>query len=111
MRLGAQSCPVKPDTLAHKIYGDTVKERHRHRYEVNNNYVAQLEAAGLIVSARTPTEQLCEMVELPSEVHPWFVGCQFHPEFTSNPRTGHPLFTSFVQAALAKHGAVLPGEA
>ena len=110
MRLGAQSCPVKPDTLAHRIYGDAVKERHRHRYEVNNNYVAQLEAAGLIVSARTPTEQLCEMVELPTDVHPWFVGCQFHPEFTSNPRTGHPLFTSFVQAALAKHGAGFPGE-
>ena len=111
MRLGAQSCPVKADTLAHRIYGDAVKERHRHRYEVNNHYVDQLQAAGLIVSARTPTEHLCEMIELPSDVHPWFVGCQFHPEFTSNPRTGHPLFTSFVQAALVKHGAELPSEA
>jgi CTP synthase len=101
MRLGAQSCPVRAGTLAHKIYGDEVNERHRHRYEVNNNYVDQLVAAGLVVSARTPTEQLCEMVELPTEVHPWFVGCQFHPEFTSNPRTGHPLFIAYVQAALA----------
>ncbi|MBI4741271.1 MAG: CTP synthase [Betaproteobacteria bacterium] len=100
MRLGAQSCPVKPGTLAHRIYGDAVKERHRHRYEVNNHYVDRLEAAGLVVSARTPSEQLCEMIELPGDVHPWFVGCQFHPEFTSNPRNGHPLFTSFVQAAL-----------
>ncbi|MCP5268641.1 MAG: CTP synthase [Zoogloeaceae bacterium] len=105
MRLGAQSCPVKPGTLGHAIYGDSVTERHRHRYEVNNNYVAQLEAAGLVVSARTPTEELCEMVELPKETHPWFVGCQFHPEFTSNPRNGHPLFISYVQAALAHQAA------
>ncbi|MBW7900212.1 MAG: CTP synthase [Rhodocyclaceae bacterium] len=105
MRLGAQRCPVKPGTLAHAIYGDGVNERHRHRYEVNNNYVEKLEAAGLVVSARTPTENLCEMVELPSEVHPWFVGCQFHPEFTSNPRTGHPLFIAYVQAALAHQAA------
>ena len=105
MRLGAQSCPVKAGTLAHEIYGDKVTERHRHRYEVNNHYVAQLEAAGLIVSARTPSEQLCEMIELPGDVHPWFVGCQFHPEFTSNPRNGHPLFISYVQAALAHRAA------
>jgi len=101
MRLGAQRCPIKPGTLAEKIYGGEVNERHRHRYEVNNNYVSQLEQAGLVVSARTPTEELCEIVELPTEVHPWFVGVQFHPEFTSNPRTGHPLFTAFVKAALA----------
>jgi len=105
MRLGAQSCPVKPGTLAHAVYGDSVCERHRHRYEVNNNYVDRLEAAGLVVSARTPTENLCEIVELPAEVHPWFVGCQFHPEFTSNPRTGHPLFIAYVQAALAHQSA------
>jgi CTP synthase len=105
MRLGAQSCPVKAGTLAQKVYGDTVTERHRHRYEVNNNYVEQLEAAGLVVSARTPTENLCEMVELPADVHPWFVGCQFHPEFTSNPRSGHPLFIAYVQAALAHQAA------
>ena len=100
MRLGAQACPILPNTLAASIYGSTVNERHRHRYEVNNHYVAQLEAAGLVVSARTPTENLCEMVELAQDVHPWFVACQFHPEFTSNPRTGHPLFTAYINAAL-----------
>nr|WP_294838932.1 CTP synthase [uncultured Methylotenera sp.] len=100
MRLGAQSCPIVPNTLAASIYGASVNERHRHRYEVNNHYVDQLKAAGLVVSARTPTEDLCEMVELPQNVHPWFVACQFHPEFTSNPRAGHPLFTAYVQAAL-----------
>ena len=100
MRLGAQRCPVRPDTLAAKIYGKEVNERHRHRYEVNNNYVDRLESAGLVVSARTPSENLCEMIELSTAEHPWFVGCQFHPEFTSSPRHGHPLFTSFVQAAI-----------
>jgi len=101
MRLGAQSCPIVPGTLAASIYGSHVNERHRHRYEVNNHYVDQLKAAGLVVSARTPTEDLCEMVELPQNVHPWFVACQFHPEFTSNPRSGHPLFIAYVKAALA----------
>jgi len=100
MRLGAQACPIVANTLAASIYGEQVNERHRHRYEVNNHYVDQLKAAGLVVSARTPTEDLCEMVELPQNVHPWFVACQFHPEFTSNPRTGHPLFTAYVTAAL-----------
>jgi len=100
MRLGAQSCPVVPNTLASSIYGAAVNERHRHRYEVNNHYVDQLKASGLVVSARTPTEDLCEMIELPQNVHPWFVACQFHPEFTSNPRAGHPLFTAYVKAAL-----------
>ncbi len=101
MRLGAQRCPIKGGTLAERIYGSEVNERHRHRYEVNNHYVDRLQAAGLIVSARTPSENLCEMIELPVETHPWFVGCQFHPEFTSSPRSGHPLFISFVKAALA----------
>lgn len=100
MRLGAQSCPIVPNTLAASIYGATVNERHRHRYEVNNHYVEQLKAAGLVISARTPTEDLCEMIELPQNVHPWFLACQFHPEFTSNPRAGHPLFKAYVQAAL-----------
>ena len=100
MRLGAQACPIVPNTLAASIYGAQVNERHRHRYEVNNHYVEQLKAAGLVISARTPTEDLCEMVELPQNVHPWFVACQFHPEFTSNPRTGHPLFIAYVTAAL-----------
>ena len=104
MRLGAQKCPIEPGTLASQIYGTEVNERHRHRYEVNNHYVEQLKAAGLVVAARTPTEQLCEMVELPQNVHPWFVACQFHPEFTSNPRTGHPLFKSYIEAALKYKG-------
>ena len=104
MRLGSQRCPVKPNTLAHKIYGAEVNERHRHRYEVNNDYVEQLEKAGLIISARTPTEDLPEMMELPQTVHPWFFGVQFHPEFTSTPRDGHPLFSSFIQAALGHQG-------
>ncbi len=105
MRLGAQRCPIEAGTLAAEIYGTEVNERHRHRYEVNNHYVEQLKAAGLVISARTPTEQLCEMVELPKAVHPWFVGCQFHPEFTSNPRTGHPLFKSYIAAALKYKGS------
>ncbi len=105
MRLGAQRCPIKSGTLAERIYGKEVNERHRHRYEVNNVYVPKLEAAGMIISARTPTEDLPEMMELPEEMHPWFVGVQFHPEFTSNPRSGHPLFTAYVKAALARQQA------
>jgi CTP synthase len=107
MRLGAQRCPVEPDTLAATIYGESVTERHRHRYEVNNHYVGRLEEAGLRVSARTPTEGLTEIIELPSsgpQAHPWFVGVQFHPEFTSTPRAAHPLFLSYVRAAIAKSG-------
>lgn len=100
MRLGAQSCPVKAGTMAYDIYGATVTERHRHRYEVNTQFTPQLESAGMVISARTPTEQLPEMMELPKDVHPWFVGVQFHPEFTSTPRDGHPLFSAFVQATL-----------
>jgi CTP synthase len=101
MRLGAQRCPIKPGSLAASIYGESVNERHRHRYEVNNAYVPKLEAAGLVISARTPNENLPEIMELPSSTHPWFVGVQFHPEFTSNPRNGHPLFIAYVKAALA----------
>ena len=99
MRKGSQRCPVKPNSLAHRIYGDEVNERHRHRYEVNNVYVPRLEEAGLVISARTPTENLPEIMELPD--HPWFMGVQFHPEFTSTPRDGHPLFIGFIRAALA----------
>jgi len=99
MRLGSQRCPVEPGSLAHRIYGAEVNERHRHRYEVNNHYVAQLEAKGLRISARTPTENLPEIMELPS--HPFFIGVQFHPEFTSTPRGGHPLFRAFIEAAMA----------
>jgi CTP synthase len=105
MRLGSQRCPVKPGTLAARIYGKDVNERHRHRYEVNDRYVPQLEAGGLVISARTPSEDLPEMMELSQDIHPWFVGVQFHPEFTSTPRDGHPLFKAFVEAALVHHQA------
>ena len=105
MRLGSQRCPVKSGTLAQRIYGDEVNERHRHRYEVNIHYVPTLEKNGLIISARTPSENLPEIMELPTSMHPWFVGVQFHPEFTSTPRTGHPLFKSFIEAALLRQTA------
>ena len=100
MRLGAQKSRIKKNTLAYDIYGDFVNERHRHRYEVNNNYVKALSKAGLTISSRTSREKLCEIVELPKKSHPWFLGCQFHPEFTSNPKDAHPLFLSFLKAAL-----------
>jgi CTP synthase len=108
MRLGSQKCPVESESLAFSIYGKEVNERHRHRYEVNNIYVPQLEAKGYKVSARTPSENLPEMMELPG--HPFFVGVQFHPEFTSTPREGHPLFKAFVEAALRQRArAQRPG--
>ncbi|HYL91429.1 MAG TPA: CTP synthase [Burkholderiales bacterium] len=108
MRLGAQACPVEAGTVAASIYGNQVNERHRHRYEVNNIYVPSLEAKGYKVSARTPSENLPEMMELPG--HPFFVGVQFHPEFTSTPRDGHPLFKAFVEAALRQRArAQRPG--
>jgi len=103
MRLGGQVCQLAEGSLARQVYGKAeITERHRHRYEVNNTLLAQLEAKGLRVAGRAPGTDLCEMVELPG--HPWFVGCQFHPEFTSNPRTGHPLFIAYVKAALASKG-------
>ncbi len=106
MRLGGQVCKLSEGSLAREIYGaPEITERHRHRYEVNNILLAQLEEKGLKVSGRAPGTDLCEMVELSADVHPWFVGCQFHPEFTSNPRQGHPLFTSYVKAALANQQA------
>jgi CTP synthase len=108
MRLGAQTCAVKPGTIAAEIYGDKVTERHRHRYEANNHYLGRVEEAGLVVSARTPTEGLCEIMELPrggEQGHPWYVGVQYHPEFKSTPRDGHPLFISFIKAALARKQA------
>ncbi|MFZ9034841.1 MAG: CTP synthase [Francisellaceae bacterium] len=101
MRLGAQVCHLIEGTKAHKIYGMAdISERHRHRYEVNNNYVKQLEEAGLIISGKSQDYKLVEMVEIAD--HPWFVACQFHPEFSSTPRDGHRLFEGFVKAAL-KH--------
>ncbi|MDR0934002.1 MAG: CTP synthase [Burkholderiaceae bacterium] len=107
MRLGAQTCAILPGTLAAEIYGNVVTERHRHRYEANNHYIERIKEAGLIVSACTPNENLCEIMELPREgkhAHPWYIGVQYHPEFKSTPREGHPLFTAFIQAAL-KHKA------
>ena len=99
MRLGAQACQLMPGTLSRQLYGkEIIHERHRHRYEVNNQYVERFEAAGLKVAGRSGDNKLVEMVEIPA--HPWFVGCQFHPEFTSTPRDGHPLFQGFIKAAL-----------
>ncbi|HEX5390097.1 MAG TPA: CTP synthase [Burkholderiaceae bacterium] len=100
MRLGAQSSDVQKGTLAHEIYGDVVTERHRHRYEANVNYLDKLREAGLVISALTQREHLTEIVELPKDQHPWFIGVQFHPEFKSTPWDGHPLFNAFVKAAL-----------
>ncbi|MDO8418219.1 MAG: CTP synthase [Agitococcus sp.] len=99
MRLGAQPCHLQAGTKARAVYGnDTIVERHRHRYEVNNQYVEALTKAGLIVSGRSADNSLVEMIEIAD--HPWFLACQFHPEFTSSPRGGHPLFGSFVEAAI-----------
>ena len=102
MRLGGQEALLAEGSLARKVYGaESVIERHRHRYEVNNEYLPRLEQAGLRVSGRSMGgEDLCEMIELPD--HPWFVACQFHPEFTSTPRAGHPLFKAFIEAALVR---------
>ncbi|MBB3210782.1 CTP synthase [Herbaspirillum sp. Sphag1AN] len=116
MRLGAQTCDIKPGTLAAEIYGDKVTERHRHRYEANNFYLDRIEEAGLIVSARTPSEDLCEIMELPrtagdANAHPWYLGVQYHPEFKSTPRDGHPLFISYIKAALAHQQAASKGQA
>ena len=100
MRLGAQSSDVKAGTLAHKIYGSVVTERHRHRYEANVNFLDQLRTSGLVISAITQREQLTEIVELAQDVHPWYMGVQFHPEFKSTPWDGHPLFNSYITAAI-----------
>ncbi|MBI0180460.1 MULTISPECIES: CTP synthase [Snodgrassella] len=101
MRLGAQKVKLADGSLARNIYGnELIRERHRHRYEVNNYYVPQLEQAGLVIGGvSTGHEHLVETIELPN--HPWFFACQFHPEFTSTPKNGHPLFTAFIKAALA----------
>lgn len=98
MRLGAQRADLLDGTKIRKIYGsEFISERHRHRYEVNNNYVDQLVSGGLTISGKSPVENLCEVVEIHD--HPWFIACQFHPEFTSTPRAGHPLFSGFIEAA------------
>ena len=102
MRLGGQACKLVSGSKVAEIYGTTdIVERHRHRYEVNNNYKDVLTQAGLRISGFSEGgEALAEVIELAD--HPWFIACQFHPEFTSNPRDGHPLFTGFIQAALAR---------
>ncbi|MEN8130601.1 MAG: CTP synthase [Pseudomonadota bacterium] len=103
MRLGGQQCRLASGTLAHTMYAqDVIIERHRHRYEFNNSYLETLQQAGLTISGKSADGSLVEVVEL--EGHPWFLGCQFHPEFTSTPRDGHPLFTGFIRAALKHHG-------
>ena len=101
MRLGAQPCKLARGSFVAEAYkSELIRERHRHRYEFNNTYTMELEAAGLRIAGRSLDGNLVEIVEIPS--HPWFVGCQFHPEFTSTPRAGHPLFISFVNAGIAK---------
>jgi len=103
MRLGEQACLLNQGSLAERVYGaSVVHERHRHRYEVNNNYVEQMVASGLVVGGRSEDGELVEMIELAD--HPWFLACQFHPEFTSSPRRGHPLFTGFINAGLVHAG-------
>ncbi len=100
MRLGAQLCHLEEGSKVREVYGsETVMERHRHRYEINNNYLDQLRGAGMGIVGWSGDRSLVEIVELPE--HPWFIACQFHPEFTSNPRGGHPLFTSYIDAAIA----------
>ena len=104
MRLGGQQCRLAPDSLARQIYGkDVIEERHRHRYEFNNHYREQLQEKGLTLSGISIDGKLVEVVEVSD--HPWFFACQFHPEFTSTPRDGHPLFSSFIKAARAYQSA------
>lgn len=99
MRLGAQECLLNKESLAYKMYRDpVVRERHRHRYEVNGQYISRMEESGMIVSGVNGDTNLVEMIEVPSV--DWFVACQFHPEFRSSPRDGHPLFTGFIEAAV-----------
>ncbi len=107
MRLGGQRCRLSPDSLVRKLYGeDVITERHRHRFEFNNHYRDVLRQNGMALSGMSMDETLVEIVELPG--HPWFIGCQFHPEFTSSPRDGHPLFTGFIEAALAHQQGEVP---
>jgi len=103
MRLGAQDIHLKSGSRYRTIYNtDVIRERHRHRYEFNNNYMKQLEDAGLLFSGLS-ANGLVEVIEIPN--HPWFVACQFHPEFTSTPRFGHAMFTSFIKAAMGDKAA------
>ena len=106
MRLGAYSCCIENNSMASKAYQkEEISERHRHRYEFNNLYREQLAASGLVLSGVSSDEKLVEVVEVGN--HPWFFACQFHPEFTSSPRDGHPLFTGFIEAARAHQAGQL----
>jgi len=108
MRLGGQKCILQPGSTTYACYGkEEIVERHRHRYEFNNDYLERLTAAGLQVVGKSADGTLVEVIEVAD--HPWFVGCQFHPEFTSKPREGHPLFTGFIRAAIARHEEVGAG--
>ena len=101
MRMGEQECVLTEGSIARAVYGEArIKERHRHRFEVNPSYVSELEQAGLRIAGVSKDQSLVEVIEVVD--HPWFVACQFHPEFTSTPRGGHPLFLNFVKAALAE---------
>jgi CTP synthase len=107
MRLGGQDCRLREGSLARKLYGrEIVTERHRHRYEFNNRYRDVFQKHGMVLSGLSMDEMLVEIIELPT--HPWFLACQFHPEFTSTPRDGHPLFTGFIEAALRRQQGELP---
>jgi CTP synthase len=107
MRLGAQRCRLREGSLAREVYGqEVITERHRHRYEFNNHYREELKKHGMVLCGHSMDETLVEMVEIPD--HPWFLGCQFHPEFTSSPLDGHPLFTGFIEAALKAQQGALP---
>ena len=100
MRLGGQKCLLETDSTTHQCYRQSeIVERHRHRFEFNNDYLNVLSDAGLKLVGKSADDTLVEVVEVPD--HPWFVGCQFHPEFTSTPREGHPLFSGFIEAAIA----------
>ena len=109
MRLGNQVVRITKGTLAEKIYGNMTVERHRHRYEFNNVLRSSLQESGLICSGETEKESLVEIIELHATEHPWFLGVQFHPEFNSNPREGHPLFIDFIRAGIAKSGKKFSG--
>jgi CTP synthase len=105
MRLGGQPCHLVDGTKVRELYGkDVIVERHRHRYEFNNNYLQTLQEAGLKVSGKSADDNLVEVIEIPD--HPWFVACQFHPEFTSSPLDGHPLFSGFINAARARKSLI-----
>ena len=109
MRLGAQECRLREGSLVRKLYGkEVIVERHRHRYEFNNHYRDIFQKNGMVLSGHSMDEMLVEIIEIPS--HPWFLACQFHPEFTSSPRDGHPMFTGFIEAALREQLGELPSE-